>query len=413
MLPAQPPPLLPPAPSRPPAGPPPTIVEDPACPCIDARHLFVDTTASSAVASEFRELGQPCQPGDILGLYVGSAGFSGNTGEGQYCYPASYGSEGCQAYDALLTGDHMCATDAPPSWCAKPWCFVDKETCRRSSADMFGTSLWGDLPVFWSHQTCVTEDVSDADLAYNADAAVIPGEGSGEVLQVGIPTMDYPLHFKRDAAGAIVLGVRRREASHLHTRAVRPADQPRMRARQTLPPLSPSAPPTHTHTHTHTHTRQTQTHTRTHTLSPHHPLFSPPYSRAVPRAVPRGTHAGGGRALLRRQRAVGGLDDRLHGRDSGGGAVRWLQLHLHHAALARRLPRLKVDRDRLRRAEARHRHGRLRRENTLRRLDPCSNPRTPPDLIHAMAYSHPLAPGDNTHATLRALTLAATSSSSG
>ena len=271
MLPALPPPLLPPAPSRPaPVGPPPTIVEDPACPCIDARHLFVDTTASSAVASEYRELSQSCQPGDILGFFWSSTGFSGNTGEGQYCYPASYGSEGCQAYDALLTGDHMCATDAPPSWCAKPWCFVDKETCRRSSADMFGTSLWGDLPVFWSHQTCVTEDVSDADLAYNADAAVIPGEGSGEVLQVGIPTMDYPLHFKRDAAGAIVLGVRRREASNLHTRC-ETGRQPRMRARQIVRPHPAAAPLTHTHTHTHTHTRRRR---RTHARTPS-PLTTP------------------------------------------------------------------------------------------------------------------------------------------
>jgi len=193
----------------PPAPPPPQTAESSTCPCIDATAKFSGSRdiASAAVAAEMRDLGQDnCVTGSIIGPYVDSTGRI-NTEE-FFCYAPDYGSNGCQAYDVDLSGSHGCATDSPPSWCASAWCYVDMEACRRSGIDMSGTRIFEDLKLYYSYGTCdmTMDEETEASLAFEHDANPITTQAQGEVLTVGIPTMDYPIHFKRDSTGALALG---------------------------------------------------------------------------------------------------------------------------------------------------------------------------------------------------------------
>ena len=58
--------------------------------------------------------------------------------------------------------------------------------------------LDGDL--FYSYSTCGTD--ASSWISFNTQAAV-----AGQTLRVAVPTLDYPLHFKRDAEGNIVTGI--------------------------------------------------------------------------------------------------------------------------------------------------------------------------------------------------------------
>jgi len=208
MEPSLPPSLPQPLPPPPPLSP--TLAGDPSCPCVDVSALFGEHhLATSAQASVLRAHGQEdCQAGDLLGPYISLTGLP--YGQADFCYPSTYGSNGCQAYDALLKGDYACNTAEgvePPSWCASAWCYVDMEACRRSDLSMSGSNSWEDITPFFSYRTCADDDTGDFALEYSKATTTIPYDGSGEMFRVGIPTMDYPMHFKRDATGAVVLGI--------------------------------------------------------------------------------------------------------------------------------------------------------------------------------------------------------------
>ncbi|KAL1522463.1 hypothetical protein AB1Y20_017451 [Prymnesium parvum] len=49
----------------------------------------------------------------------------------RFCFPTSYGSHGCAAYDANLTPE-CTRSDSPPAWCTNMWCYVDLANCNRS-----------------------------------------------------------------------------------------------------------------------------------------------------------------------------------------------------------------------------------------------------------------------------------------
>ena len=73
---------------------------------------------------------------------------------------------------------------------------------------MSGTAVSGDQPIFYSFGTCSDGiPTTGESLAYLAATDSIATIGAGQMLQVAIPTMDFPIHFKRDASGAVVLGV--------------------------------------------------------------------------------------------------------------------------------------------------------------------------------------------------------------
>jgi len=195
-------------PSLPPS--PPRVSEDPSCPCVDMRDAFASSfnIASAPTASYLHEqLEIDCRPGDITGSPIGSYGLEETT---TYCYPAGYGSNGCQAYDASgHAPPHACGGTSPPSWCSWSWCYVDKQTCRTSEMDLQGSLQFVGLQgtLYWSYLTCPQEhDVNDVRAAASY-ANNIAGLGTGQTIQVGMPAMDYPTHFKRNSSGAVVTGI--------------------------------------------------------------------------------------------------------------------------------------------------------------------------------------------------------------
>lgn len=180
---------------------------DPDCPCIDVSQLFVD--AGLFVQDKYVQVlqaepgGDNCVAGAIIDYKMGR----GMPNKTAFCHPSNYGSLTCQAWDAGYPLPHACGAIDAPSWCPLSWCYVDKDACRRSDKDVQGTLAFPALAgsLFFSYGTCgtATEDV----LSYTTDQEPITDIGNGQVVAVGIPAMDYPMHYKRDANGSVVTGI--------------------------------------------------------------------------------------------------------------------------------------------------------------------------------------------------------------
>jgi hypothetical protein len=96
-------------------------------------------------------------------------------------------------------GPHCPVGQAGAAFCDASWCYVDAERCR-GSTHVFAASTV-DADAFYSYSTC--NESGRAWWDYQAIQAV-----EGRVLRVAIPSMDYPMHFKRDpATGEVATGV--------------------------------------------------------------------------------------------------------------------------------------------------------------------------------------------------------------
>ena len=87
-----------------------------------------------------------------------------------------------------------------------PRCYVDPQNCRLSEHDIQGTTLFYSSssfiqPLYFSYGTC------GEDSGYEFSEALHARAGQGEVVVVGIPAMDYPMHFKRAADGSVLTGI--------------------------------------------------------------------------------------------------------------------------------------------------------------------------------------------------------------
>ena len=73
------------------------------------------------------------------------------------CYELDYGSAQCKAWDV---GKHpYCAPDptgntALPAWCAQPWCYVDKETCKHTTNKIFLSHNIYARDLYFSYDAC-------------------------------------------------------------------------------------------------------------------------------------------------------------------------------------------------------------------------------------------------------------------
>ena len=160
---------------------------DPACPCIDAAPLFAE---ANLIMSSRQTVMHNCSAGSIFDV------------GGQFgCLPPDYGSLSCQKWDEPL----FSCTENPAAWCQMPWCYVDRDACMRSDLDIQGSLMFTKLQrrLFYSYGTC---GQSGDPLAFASTFNPITQELAGETLQVGIPTMDYPMHFKRNGDGNVVTG---------------------------------------------------------------------------------------------------------------------------------------------------------------------------------------------------------------
>ena len=139
-----------------------------ACPCIDAWNRNLSNV----------NLDEASCPG----------GFLSDSGG---CYPSTYGSDGCRAYDANATAECAVTAQSPPRWCTKSWCWVDPDDCNRphqSSSFFEGATI--DVPpattgLKYSYETCgnldaFTEETHASTLQkYTPLRVSLPGVDSG------------------------------------------------------------------------------------------------------------------------------------------------------------------------------------------------------------------------------------------
>ena len=157
---------------------------DPACPCIDARELIPPGANRSELLVAITRANPP--------LYV---------------YPPDYGSTLCDTWDATL--EPYCvnadgsSVEAPASYCPKAWCYVDLQACKRSEHDVSRSLRFPELgTLHFSYGTCG----SNASLDTYRDSTLLPIV-PGSVLDVVIPGMRHPQHFKRHPDGSVARGI--------------------------------------------------------------------------------------------------------------------------------------------------------------------------------------------------------------
>lgn len=87
-----------------------------------------------------------------------------------------------------------------PSSCNLPWCYVDPVVCKTSSLVYSRTVLFFPLKLYYSYATCSSGKQQFRQEHRSAIA-------NGMHWNIALPALDYPMHFKRDADGAVVTGI--------------------------------------------------------------------------------------------------------------------------------------------------------------------------------------------------------------
>jgi hypothetical protein len=75
------------------------------------------------------------------------------------CYELDYGSAQCKSWD--VGKNPHCVPDptgktALPSWCTQPWCYVDRETCKRSPNALYLSNNIFARELYYSYDTCAS-----------------------------------------------------------------------------------------------------------------------------------------------------------------------------------------------------------------------------------------------------------------
>lgn len=139
------------------------LCANPACPCIEVRH----------------------EP-------------SGTSCDANSTIPPQHGSSQCAPWDDGLAPHCHESGSNQQSWCSLAWCYVDLDKCRASPVAFTASGIVPGL--YYSYSTCNASAQAYRQFLTTSNVA-------GKVLRVAIPSMDYPMHFKRDATGAVVTGV--------------------------------------------------------------------------------------------------------------------------------------------------------------------------------------------------------------
>ena len=113
------------------------------------------------------------------------------------CFPASYGSTGCAAYDDAFTPECVRMGSLRPKWCQALWCWVDPENCQRShmKSNFFpgvkfkAQSACHQDGLSLSYETCgyVNRFSTSEALAF-ADMRAFAAKSLGGKLRIGFPS---------------------------------------------------------------------------------------------------------------------------------------------------------------------------------------------------------------------------------
>jgi hypothetical protein len=102
--------------------------------------------------ADFPSAAQPLRDANGALLY------NSTTGD-VYIYRPTYGI-GCGAHDFNI--EPYCRGSDPPSWCGRPWCYVDTATCNAPSA----RSLYFSQLLFYSYATCESNQRTENDIVW-------------------------------------------------------------------------------------------------------------------------------------------------------------------------------------------------------------------------------------------------------
>ena len=159
----------------------------PSCECIDA------TSKLQALAGD-RSCESPTGEGGVL-LSLGGS-----------CASYAYGSGGCLQHDLIHDEDCQGGLNGTvvPRHCPQPWCYVDRDACKRDSEEEIRASdMFPGL--FYSYSTCGGS--SDAWIGNNengTDLVELNVLNGGQFL-AAVPSLQLPNLFKLDTAGNLVL----------------------------------------------------------------------------------------------------------------------------------------------------------------------------------------------------------------
>jgi len=141
-------------------------------------------------------------------LQDGSRGvYAGNI---RMCVAPSYGSSFCMQHDLISDPDcsiteNDLATHAIPQYCARSWCYVDVEQCKKESLEIIYRSSYFDVDtnvdLFFSYSTCnsTAEDFIEAQ-----DTVVFSQALGGIDILANVPNYYNPSMFKRNGDGGII-----------------------------------------------------------------------------------------------------------------------------------------------------------------------------------------------------------------
>ena len=92
------------------------------------------------------------------------------------CYPAEYGSSGCQRHDYHVTPECSNQGNGRPAWCKAQWCYVDPSNCQRrqGESDYFRDATWNGAPLTYSYETCGYVDNFDLLSSIHKEASAQP-----------------------------------------------------------------------------------------------------------------------------------------------------------------------------------------------------------------------------------------------
>jgi hypothetical protein len=116
------------------------------------------------------------------------------------CFPLTYGSNACRAWDATVS--EFCADEegevlstANPT-CGYAWCFVNATQCRRSSTLFSRSRLYAEADLFYSYDTCIAhDDTTQQDWPFRRYESW--RQLGGRRLRIGVPYMAEPFYFKQ------------------------------------------------------------------------------------------------------------------------------------------------------------------------------------------------------------------------
>ncbi|EJK76138.1 hypothetical protein THAOC_02116 [Thalassiosira oceanica] len=127
---------------------------------------------------------------------------------GGSCVDYAYGSGGCLQHDLIHDKDCQGVLNGTvmPRYCPQPWCYVDRDACKRNSdEEVRASDYFSNEGLFFSYTTCGGSSEAWMDHVENGTDPIQQNVLNGRQLLAAVPLLQLPNLFKRDSEGNVVL----------------------------------------------------------------------------------------------------------------------------------------------------------------------------------------------------------------